>query len=151
MPSDSHFIHTAWSLLQDKLKSIFVSKAKLKQEADTYAAQSKAAWRIAKAIAEEARLAEAAGHGGAAYAGEGLPAIATDLSALQAQACPEELKHITEQLKALLTWLQNSATQAQAALQEQATARRIDAEQMEAQLVVNARHAATAADRFVGY
>lgn len=163
MADHPSLLQTAWSLLQDKLKPIFVSRAKRKRDADAYSGMCKTAWRIAKDVAEEARTVEGqcrAAQDGAdfSYTGGRLAELETALQDLKARHCPAELAATARDLETLVVWLAASsahmhsadAAERSATIGE-ATTRRVAAELIEAQLVVNARHAANEADKFVDW
>ncbi|MES2105838.1 MAG: hypothetical protein V4634_17595 [Pseudomonadota bacterium] len=163
MVGKDSFATTVMALLQEKLKTVFVSLAQRKKEADDYAAVCVEAWRIARDTASE--LKEIARHcrlaldnGGFAYDSLKMAAIRENIAALKARNCPAELKITISDLEAMAAWaaLCEQKMGASMATDRSATAAEADekrshAEQVEAQLVVNARLATAEADKFVGW
>ncbi len=163
MVGKDSFATTVMALLQEKLKTVFVSRAQRKKEADDYAAVCVEAWRIArdtaselKEIARQCRLALE--NGGFAYDSSKMAAIRENIAALKARNCPAELKITISDLEAMAAWtalceqkMGGGAATDRSATAAEADEKRSHAEQVEAQLVVNARLATAEADKFVGW
>lgn len=165
MVGKDSFAATIMSLLQEKFKTVFVSRAQRKKEADDYAAVCVEAWRIARDTAAElrelaAQCRQALEGGGFAYDSAKVAAIRSTIAALKSKDCPPELKLTISDLEAMIAWSTLAeqkmsaaavGTADRTAVAAEAEEKRSHAEQVEAQLVVNARLASAEADKFVGW
>ncbi|MES2069993.1 MAG: hypothetical protein V4488_06570 [Pseudomonadota bacterium] len=163
MVGKDSLVGTVLSLLQEKFKTLFVSRAQRKQEADEHAAICVQAWRIAKDTAFE--LKEIAHHchlaqesGSFDYDAGRVAAIQGNIALLKAKNCPPELKLTISDLEAMIAWIalcerkmSDPAGVDRSLTTAEAEEKRSHAEQVEAQLVVNARLATAEADKFVGW
>ncbi len=163
MVGKDSFATTVIALLQEKLKTVFVSRAQRKKEADDYAAVCVEAWRIARDTASELKEIAHQCHlaletGGFAYDSAKMAAIRENIAALKARNCPADLKITVSDLEAMAAWaalceqkMSGTTATDRSATAAEADEKRSHAEQVEAQLVVNARLATAEADKFVGW
>ncbi|GGC98866.1 hypothetical protein [Undibacterium terreum] len=163
MVGKDSFAATVVAMLQEKLKTVFVSRAQRKKEADDYAAICLEAWRIARDTAAELREIARQCHlavenGSFNYDSGKIAAIQDRIAALKAKNCPPELKITISDLEAMIAWtalceqkMSGPANSARSLTTAEAEEKRSHAEQVEAQLVVNARLATAEADKFVGW
>ncbi|HTD06647.1 hypothetical protein [Undibacterium sp.] len=151
------------SLLREKFKTVFVSRAQRKKEADDYAAVCVEAWRLARDTASElkeiVRLCRLALETGSfEYDSTRIAAIRENIGVLKTKNCPPELKITISDLEAMIAWIalceqkmSGPAATNRSQITAEAEEKRSHAEQVEAQLVVNARLATAEADKFVGW
>lgn len=156
-------VATIIAVLRENLKTVFVSRTQRKKEADDYAAVCVEAWRIARDTVAELKEIVRQCHsaleaGSFEYDSAKAYAIQENIAALKTRNCPPELKLTISDLEAMIAWvaLCQQKMSAPAVMDRNATTaeaeeKRSHAEQVEAQLVVNARLATAEADKFVGW